>query len=57
MNMRMKGQIASPGMEYTHQADLTSNEARVARQLLGSFRRSAKESGVKELLISAGKDA
>ena len=57
MDVGMVSQIAGPGMQHAHQTNLPSNEAWVARQLLGGFRRRPKQSGVKELLVSAGKDA
>jgi hypothetical protein len=51
MHMRMKDQIAGPGVQDTHQTDLSADITRVKSELLGSLGRSLKEKGVESLLI------
>ncbi len=57
MHMRMVGQIACPGMQHSHHADLSTHKTWIISQLLGSLSRSLKENVVKELLILPGQDS
>ncbi len=51
--MRVIGQVASPGVKNTHQADLTANEAGIFCQLLSGSRGNPKEQVVKPALVAA----
>ena len=51
--MRMKDQIACPGVKDADQADLSANEAWIKRKVLSSFGGSLKEQGIEGFLIGA----
>jgi hypothetical protein len=53
MHMRMKDQVAGPGVKDTHQTDLAADMARVERKFLSGLCRSLKEQGIQSLLIGA----
>lgn len=55
--MGMVDQIARPGMQDAHQADLATHETRIASQDLSGLSRSPEESVIEELLIPFCKDA
>lgn len=54
MNMGVVDQVACPGMQYTHQPDLSTHKARILGQLLGSLSRSAEKQSVDQLLVTVG---
>jgi hypothetical protein len=49
----MKDQVAGPGVQDAHQADLSADITRVQRKCLRGFGRSLKEQGVERFLIGA----
>ena len=49
--MRMKDQIARPGVQDAHQTDLSTEVARIMRKFLCGFCRSLKEQGIEGFLI------
>jgi hypothetical protein len=51
--MRMKDQVARPGVKDAHQTDLSADITRIKSELLCSLRRSLKEQGVENFLIGA----
>ncbi len=46
MHMRMKDQIARPGVQHAHQTDLTANIAWIKGKFLSRISRSLKEQGI-----------
>ena len=53
MHMRMKDQVARPGMQHAHQTNLSAKVTRVQCKFLCGFRRSLKEQGIERFLIGA----
>ncbi len=54
--MRMKDQVAGPGVQDTDQTDLPADITRIKRELLCGISRSLKEQGVQGLLDANAPD-
>ncbi len=55
MDVRVVSQIAFPGMQDPHKADLATQEARILGQLLGGFSGKMKKQIAHPVLVTAGK--
>jgi hypothetical protein len=54
VDVRMKSQVAGPGLQHAQETDLPANEAGVSRQLLQRRRRSLKQQVVHLALMTPG---
>ena len=53
MDVRVVGQVASPGVQDTHQANLAANKTRVLCQVLRCGSRNPEEQIVQQVLVAA----
>jgi hypothetical protein len=54
VNVGMVGQVASPGMQDTDQAELSADKTRILGQKLGCLCRSMEEQVIDKSLVRAG---